>query len=150
MLACLLCFLIYILALLDSNYGGLLESRAILNSAGIRWSLNLPAALIWVVIGKILADKPIMLQPRSLHLILVAAVVLYVTEAVVIHSLQISVHSDCFLTSISLCTLIFIAIGHGRAKDKIWIESFCRTIKYDYIYIPPEENGAALYQGIDR
>ena len=27
---------------------------------------------------------------------------------------------------------------------------FWRTIKYEYIYIQPEENGAALYQGILR
>ena len=40
--------------------------------------------------------------------------------------------------------------GRGRAKDNIGIESFWRAIKYDYIYIQPEENGAALYQGIDR
>ena len=40
--------------------------------------------------------------------------------------------------------------GRGCAKDNIWIERFWRTIKYEYIYIQPEENGAALYQGIDR
>ena len=40
--------------------------------------------------------------------------------------------------------------GRGRAKDNIWIERFWRTIKYEYIYIQPEENGAALYQGILR
>ena len=40
--------------------------------------------------------------------------------------------------------------GRGRAKDNIWIERFWRTIKYDYIYIQPEENGVALYQGILR
>ena len=40
--------------------------------------------------------------------------------------------------------------GRGRAKDNIWIERFWRTIKYDYTYIQPEENGAALYQGILR
>ena len=40
--------------------------------------------------------------------------------------------------------------GRGRAKDNIWIERFWRTIKYDYIYIHPEENGAALYHGILR
>ena len=40
--------------------------------------------------------------------------------------------------------------GRGRAKDNIWIERFWRTIKYDFIYIQPEENGAALYQGILR
>lgn len=40
--------------------------------------------------------------------------------------------------------------GHGRAKDNIWIERFWKTIKYEYIYIQPEENGAALYSGIKR
>ena len=40
--------------------------------------------------------------------------------------------------------------GHGRAKDNIWIERFWKTIKYEYIYILPEENGAALYSGINR
>lgn len=40
--------------------------------------------------------------------------------------------------------------GRGRAKDNIWIERFWRTIKYQYIYIHPEENGADLYGGIQR
>ena len=40
--------------------------------------------------------------------------------------------------------------GRGLAKDNIWIDRFWRTIKYEYIYIRPEENGAALYQGILR
>ena len=33
----------------------------------------------------------------------------------------------------------------GWAKDYIGIERFWKTIKYEYIYIQPEENGAALY-----
>ena len=40
--------------------------------------------------------------------------------------------------------------GKGRAKDNIWIERFWRTIKYEYIYIHPEDTGAELYQGIKR
>lgn len=40
--------------------------------------------------------------------------------------------------------------GRGRAKDNIWIERFCKTIKYEYIYIQPEENGADLFFGIKR
>lgn len=35
--------------------------------------------------------------------------------------------------------------GRGRAKDNIWIERFWKTIKYEYIYIQPEENGADLF-----
>ena len=33
---------------------------------------------------------------------------------------------------------------------KAWIERFWETIKYEYIYIHPEENGGALYSGIKR
>ena len=40
--------------------------------------------------------------------------------------------------------------GRGRAKDNIWIERFWKTIKYEYIYIQPEENGMDLFFGIKR
>ena len=40
--------------------------------------------------------------------------------------------------------------GRGRAKDNIMIERFWKTIKYEYIYIQPEENGAVLFFGIKR
>ncbi len=38
-------------------------------------------------------------------------------------------------------------IKHGctQPKANVWIERFWRTIKYEYIYILPEENRAALY-----
>ncbi len=38
--------------------------------------------------------------------------------------------------------------GRGRAKDNIWIERFWKTIKYEYIYIQPEESGTDLFFGI--
>lgn len=38
--------------------------------------------------------------------------------------------------------------GRGRAKDNIWIERFWKTIKYEYIYIQPEDTGSELYHGI--
>ena len=40
--------------------------------------------------------------------------------------------------------------GRDRAKDNIWIERFWKTIKYEYIYIQPEENGSDLFTGIKR
>lgn len=40
--------------------------------------------------------------------------------------------------------------GRDRAKDNILIERFWKTIKYEYICVFPEENGAALYTGIKR
>lgn len=39
----------------------------------------------------------------------------------------------------------------GRAKDTIsGSKGFEKTIKYEYIYILPEGNGAAFYSGIKR
>ena len=40
--------------------------------------------------------------------------------------------------------------GKGRATDNIFIERFWRTLKQDYIYLNPAENGTELFQGIKR
>lgn len=40
--------------------------------------------------------------------------------------------------------------GKGRYADNIWIERFWRTIKYDYIYINPMDDGLELYAGIKQ
>ncbi|HNY05925.1 MAG TPA: integrase core domain-containing protein [Candidatus Egerieousia sp.] len=36
--------------------------------------------------------------------------------------------------------------SRGRAKDNIWIERFWRTIKQEYIYLNPADNGVEPYQ----
>ncbi len=38
--------------------------------------------------------------------------------------------------------------GKGRAIDNIFIERFWRTLKQDYVYLHPEENGTQLYKGL--
>jgi putative transposase len=38
--------------------------------------------------------------------------------------------------------------GKGRAIDNVYIERLWRTVKYDYIYITPPEDGWQLYQGL--
>lgn len=40
--------------------------------------------------------------------------------------------------------------GRGRAKDNIWIERFWRSIKYQYIYTHPAEDGLELYNGVSK
>lgn len=40
--------------------------------------------------------------------------------------------------------------GKGRALDNIYIERFWRTIKRDYVYLNPAENGKELYLGIKQ
>ena len=38
--------------------------------------------------------------------------------------------------------------GKGRAIDNIFIERFWRSLKYDYVYLNPANNGLELYQGL--
>jgi putative transposase len=38
----------------------------------------------------------------------------------------------------------------GRALDNVWIERFWKSIKYDYVYLHPAEDGFDLYQGIEN
>lgn len=40
--------------------------------------------------------------------------------------------------------------GKGRATDNIFIERFWRTVKQDYVYIWPAENGTELYKGLAK
>jgi putative transposase len=38
--------------------------------------------------------------------------------------------------------------GKGRAIDNIFIERFWRSVKYDYVYLNPANDGLELYQGL--
>lgn len=38
--------------------------------------------------------------------------------------------------------------GKGRALDNIWIERFWKSIKYNYIYLNPADDGLELYGGV--
>ena len=40
--------------------------------------------------------------------------------------------------------------GKGRALDNIWIERLWRTIKQEYVYICPAENGNILRKGLKK
>lgn len=40
--------------------------------------------------------------------------------------------------------------GKGRALDNVWIERFWKSLKYDYVYLHPAEDGFDLYEGIQK
>lgn len=40
--------------------------------------------------------------------------------------------------------------SRGRATDNIFIERFWRTVKQDYVYLRPAENGTELYGGLKQ
>lgn len=40
--------------------------------------------------------------------------------------------------------------GKGRATDNIWIERFWKTLKYEYIFLNPCDNGLELFEGVQN
>lgn len=40
--------------------------------------------------------------------------------------------------------------GKGRCLDNIWIERFWRTIKQEYVYLYPAEDGKVLFKGLKK
>lgn len=40
--------------------------------------------------------------------------------------------------------------GKGRATDNTWIERFWKTIKTEYIYLNPSDNGSELFKGVQN
>jgi putative transposase len=40
--------------------------------------------------------------------------------------------------------------GKGRALDNVWIERFWKSLKYDYIYLNPAEDGFELFEGVQN
>ncbi|KAA8476167.1 transposase [Arcticibacter tournemirensis] len=40
--------------------------------------------------------------------------------------------------------------GKGRATDNIFIERLWRSLKQEYVYLNPQEDGLSLYQGIKK
>ena len=40
--------------------------------------------------------------------------------------------------------------GRGRALDNIYIERFWRTLKWEYVYLNPAEDGKELQKGLKK
>lgn len=40
--------------------------------------------------------------------------------------------------------------GKGRATDNVWIERFWKSLKYDYIYLNPCDDGFELFDGVQN
>lgn len=40
--------------------------------------------------------------------------------------------------------------GEGRALDNLWIERFWKTIRFDHIYLHPDDDGFELFDGVQN
>jgi putative transposase len=57
--------------------------------------------------------------------------------------------SDDFIYRLLNNRIRFSMDGKGRAIDNIYIERFWRTLKYEHIYIRPNNNADSLLKGVD-
>lgn len=118
--------LVYIPALLDSSYVGLMSPSAYesLRLFGIHWNSNFPAAMVWIVIGKILAEKPLFLSSKVLYPLIFLFSVLVMAENVWVYY---NIHPDngnCMVFLIPVATLLFVAIAQAKdisCSNSLWL-----------------------------
>ena len=58
--------------------------------------------------------------------------------------------SDIFINTLIDNNIKISMDGKGRALDNIWIERFWKSIKYNYIYLNPANDGFELYEGVQN
>lgn len=124
----------YVPCLLTSNYAGLFFDTASItdfNSNVFRVFFTFPVAMIWVTIGKILSEKPITIRRSCLCALILVSLCVYAMEWLLIERLSWSASSDVFLTSIPLCTLLFVVIGQWNSKCMFT----AKTLRYASIII---------------
>jgi putative transposase len=64
---------------------------------------------------------------------------------------QVSQFKSPVFTEISIDNKIKISMDAiGRALDNIYIERFCRALKYEHIYLNPTNVGVELYEGVRK
>lgn len=102
---------LYVLALLTSNYSGLIGKEIVsnINANYVRGFNSLPASLIWFIIGKIIAEnKSVFKFPkRSMLVWMLIFLVLYYCEYLLVNALGLPTFGDCFIMLIPLCVIIF-------------------------------------------
>ena len=151
----IIALILYPIALLDSNYGGLMneELQQLLNAPGIRYSLNIPAAMIWIVIGKMLAEKPVFISPYLLYPLLAIMMIVYYIEFFLIEHYGLCVHSDCYLMSIPISALLFMAIGQRHdihCPQALWLRKSSIIIYCLHLTLIQLFSSISIYYGIER
>jgi putative transposase len=67
----------------------------------------------------------------------------------IINSDQGSQYTSALWTQYLLKEEILISMdGKGRALDNVWIERFWKSLKYDYIFLNPADDGLELFRGV--
>lgn len=113
-------FILYVICCLFSNYYGVLllipdfemYYRLYLNYFSPPY-LSYPVACLFVVIGKLFAERPILLSNQKLLLLLCLSIFSLVAESSFVKINGIQNADDCFLSMIPLCICVFMIVGQS-------------------------------------
>lgn len=123
----LLSLIFYFLSCLDSNYASIIGSDFVemFHDKYFRLCNTFPSAMIWVIIGKILAKKTVIISKRwRVPLLLFSLCFLYIEHLLVRHYALFGA-TDCYISLLLCCPIIFVLIGQSnliKGKDML----FCR------------------------
>lgn len=122
----LLGLLFYIGSVLASSYYGLIENTVvesfILDYEFLfsSWFNGFPASLIYIVIGKIIAEKELKIRKMTnlLHIFTVIGLVLMIIEMNILRHFQIVRANDAFISLIPFSIFLFISILKTKIEIK--------------------------------
>ena len=109
---------LYFLCCITSNYGTLPAFSGITNIIQTYYPTpiynSFPAAVFWIAIGKLYAEKDItILKQNPKHVLLLISIILLFIERYAIAKLQCSIDNDCYFLLIPVCILIFSLTIHS-------------------------------------
>jgi putative transposase len=58
--------------------------------------------------------------------------------------------SALWIQYLESCDIKISMDGKGRATDNTWIERFWKSLKYDYVYLNPSDDGFELFEGVQN
>jgi putative transposase len=88
------------------------------------------------------------LQAENVHEVLLQAIAKYGTPRIINSDQGSQFTCPLWVDTLKEHGIRISMDGRGRALDNIYIERFWRTIKQDYVYLNPCDNGLELYNGI--
>lgn len=122
--------LLYLLCAIDSNYYYLFNNCFVIDHTlmTLRHLLGmLPYSclysIIWIAIGKILAENNFHISAKFTYIILIAFISLFCLEFLIIRKYNLALDSTSYLCLLPVCSIIFIIIGQS---------SF--NVRYSYVF----------------
>lgn len=112
---------LYLLCCLSSNYYNIAIQIPIIKDIVIFTGKpynSFPSSIIWIVVGKILAEKPRIIKSNILFATTFCSIVLLYIEYFIVNHFSLVRNTDCYLFLIPVCVLLFIAIGQAQFKGR--------------------------------